>query len=479
MPVWCDDRKVYVNTEDTQSVKICTQDNTQGEYEEYWRIEPPYVKLTTPEMHDAIRQFEVVPALSYWLKNTWHARREPDKEKRKTSSRSGTPRTIAHKTPPGMRSETPREYLSDRYGMSNDRDSDQDFDFEPTIGGGEDDLLAGRYRVVRPLGEGGMGTVYLAEDEKLDGLPMAIKMLPSYLVRNHRAMDKLKHEARIAMGLTHSNIVTLRTFEDTPEGVFLVMDYVKGETLDNLLAQKGTFSEGEVVKLFMPIAEALDYAHSQNVIHRDIKPSNILIAKDGTPRITDFGVACDVNGTAGAADMSGTLSYMSPEQLRGDDPTPRQDIYSLAATMYECICGHPPFRRGHIRHQILNETPRPPIGSDSALEKVIMRCLAKTPEERPGSCRAIVEVIRSKGIARPSPAKVKASSDTFGPLQSAVDTATSSPEGVSLSFTVRANAENGTLLDDAKVSLLYQALSPTPEVVIESATTGWTVTEMR
>jgi formylglycine-generating enzyme required for sulfatase activity/predicted Ser/Thr protein kinase len=298
--------------------------------------------------------------------------------------------------------------------MGNDDGGDRDFDFEPTLQGGEGDdgLLAGRYRIVRPLGEGGMGTVYLAKDEKLDDLLMAVKMLPTYLARNRRAMDSLKREARITMGLSHPNIVTLRNFEEMGDGVFLVMDYVDGQTLDDFLAENEKLPEDKVVELFTPIAEALAYAHSKNVIHRDIKPGNILIATDGTPRLADFGVAREVKDTVtrvtGKADTSGTLSYMSPEQLDGDEPTPQQDIYSLAATVYECLCGHPPFHRGDIHRQIVSKTPSPPTGSESAVETTVMRCLAKKPEERIASCGELVEAIRADVVVPSKSVKDKA-----------------------------------------------------------------------
>jgi serine/threonine protein kinase len=189
-------------------------------------------------------------------------------------------------------------------------------------------VLAGRYKVVRKLGEGGMGTVWLAKDIKLDDRPVAIKMLPAILSSNPRGIRQLKQEAKLAIQLSYPNIVTLRAFEEEDGNAFLVMDYIEGQTLEQLLAEKETLSEDEVIRLFTPIAEALDYAHSQKVVHRDIKPSNILIRKDGTPFITDFGVAREMKDTmtrVTGKSTSGTLPYMSPEQLRGEPPAPAQD----------------------------------------------------------------------------------------------------------------------------------------------------------
>jgi len=263
-------------------------------------------------------------------------------------------------------------------------------------------MLAGRYKIVRKLGEGGMGSVWLAEDQKLDGRKVAIKMLPVVLATNARAIQQLKAEAKMAMPLVHSHIVALRSFEDSDEGAFLVMDYVPGKTLEQILAEKGTLTEEEVLKMFRPIAEALDHAHKQKVIHRDIKPSNILIREDGEPFIMDFGIAREMKDTmtrVTGKNSSGTLPYMSPEQLRGEDPTSAQDIYSLAATIYECLSGHPPFHRGQIEYQIANETPKP-LTSHSPLARAVMTGLAKQANDRPTTSMHILDHERQVPFSR-------------------------------------------------------------------------------
>lgn len=252
-------------------------------------------------------------------------------------------------------------------------------------------VLAGRYQIVRKLGEGGMGSVWLAEDRKLDGRQVAIKMLPVVLATSARAIQQLKAEAKLAMQLSHSNIVTLRSFEDSDEGAFLVMDYVPGKTLEKMLEEKETLTEDEVLKIFRPIAEALDYAHRHKVVHRDVKPSNVMVREDGEPFIMDFGIAREMKDTltrTTGRDSSGSLPWMSPEQLRGEDPAPAQDIYSLAATMYECLAGHPPFYRGDIRYQIPQVAP-PPLTSTSPLATAVMAGLAKEPGQRPMTAGAI------------------------------------------------------------------------------------------
>ena len=156
---------------------------------------------------------------------------------------------------------------------------------DKTIAGGIGTMLAGRYHILRQLGEGGMGSVWLAEDRQLDNRKVAIKMLPSIVVTDKRAYQQLKSEALVSLKLVHPNIVTLRAFEENNGAPFLVMDYIKGQTLSDYLAVKGKLSEAETIKLLKPIAAALDYAHGEKVIHRDIKPSNIIILSDGCPFI--------------------------------------------------------------------------------------------------------------------------------------------------------------------------------------------------
>lgn len=264
-------------------------------------------------------------------------------------------------------------------------------------------LLADRYRIVRKLGEGGMGSVWLAEDMMLDGRHVAIKMLPVIFIANKRAIQQLKAEARVAIQLAHSNIATLRAFEESRQGPFLVMDYIEGRTLESVLSERGPLPEQEVIQIFTPIAQAIDYAHRQNVIHRDIKPSNILIRNDGTPFITDFGIAREITETLTrmtGVGTSGTLPYMSPEQVRGEPPSRSQDIYSLAATLYECLSGHPPFYRGQIEYQIVNMTVEA-LKTDHLLAQRILQALDKAPERRPSTAERLLVGSSSSGEQRP------------------------------------------------------------------------------
>ena len=287
-------------------------------------------------------------------------------------------------------------------------------------GNGEGTLLANRYRVVRQLGQGGMGSVWLAEDTQLDDKPFAVKMLPSILVSNKRAYRQLKDEALVAMKLTHPNIVTLRAFEENNGNPFLVMDYIDGQTLDDYLAEHGGevltqrhrdteaqsgrarspsgppggLPESDVLRILRPVAAALDYAHGEGVVHRDVKPANVMIRKDGHPFILDFGIAREIQETMTRVTgklSSGTLLYMSPEQLMGEQPRPAQDIYSFAAMAYECMKGEPPFSHGQIEFQIMNKRPEVLPGGPRPVAAAIMSGLAKKPEDRPHTCAAVLE----------------------------------------------------------------------------------------
>jgi serine/threonine protein kinase len=279
-----------------------------------------------------------------------------------------------------------------------------DLDLEKTLRADGQIILGGRYRIVRELGRGGMGVVYLAEDTHLENRKVAIKMLPAVLARNKRAIRDLKKEALVAMELVHPQIVQLRAFEQKEEGAFLVMDYIDGETLEDILAEQGPLGRADIARMFIPIAQAIDYAHSKGIVHRDIKPSNIIISKKWTPYITDFGIARvmkDSYTCVTGQETSGTLPYMSPQQLMGDSPIPSMDIYSFGAVLYECLSGHPPFFRGDIREQIKNKQPDELDNVPDHINTVLKKTLSKDSVDRPASaveCMLLFEDKTSKQV---------------------------------------------------------------------------------
>lgn len=282
-------------------------------------------------------------------------------------------------------------------------------DAETQIGLQPGDRLNGRYELVRIIGAGGMGQVWLANDANLDQ-EVALKVLPQALGRDARAVGRLKEEAKANQRLTHENIVRLHNFEiDESRGntAFLVMEYVDGETGDQLLAEhpKG-LPVDLVVAMIRQIARAVDYAHGRKVLHRDIKPHNIMrCRRDRKMKLLDFGIANEaresmtrVTGKA-LGDGSGTLVYMSPQQLLGRDGK-GNDIYSLAATAYELLSGRPPFSgSGDVSLQIREVMPRPLPNVPDHVNAALMAGLAKRTRERPATAGDFARMLEAGSAA--------------------------------------------------------------------------------
>ena len=249
----------------------------------------------------------------------------------------------------------------------------------------EPPMLADRYRVVRRLGEGGMGSVWLAEDTKLDNRKVAVKMLPAVLAGKKAACRLVKQEALTAMKLSHPNIATVRTFEEDAGNPFLVMDYIEGRGLDDILGDQGALPEAVALKLLAPVAAALDYAHGKGVVHRDVKPGNVIVRKDGTPFVLDFGIAREIQETVTrmtGRSPGGTLLYMSPEQLRGEILDCRTDIYSLGVLVHQLLTGRT-VNAPDATVQDMAFRPRPPIeGLPQPLADVIACATAFSPADR-------------------------------------------------------------------------------------------------
>lgn len=261
---------------------------------------------------------------------------------------------------------------------------------------GPENSLSNRYVILSMLGRGGMGAVHLARDTQLDKV-VALKVLPAEIASDVRAIQWMKEEVRIAQDMRHENIAAIHNFEADMEkqSCYIVMEFINGVDLHVLLG----LSEGErlpvssVAYVLRDCSKALDYAHSKRVIHRDIKPKNIMITRDGTVKVTDFGIARRLQETMSKISqtiIAGTPAYMAPEHLMGGKIDARADIYSLGATVYELLNGTPPFHKGKIDIQIL-EKEVPPL--DAALfggneqvaqdvNAVMRKCLAKEPGDR-------------------------------------------------------------------------------------------------
>ncbi len=258
------------------------------------------------------------------------------------------------------------------------------------------------YEVLEKLGEGGMGRVYKARQAELDRV-VALKVLNPE-VSSRQAFERFKREAAVLDRLRHPNIVRLFTMGRVGNRTYFTMDYIDGRSLEELIREAGGPEDRErLVRIVARVARAVHYAHGQGVIHRDLKPSNIIVAEDGTPYITDFGLAREVDaeftltmpGTA-----VGTAAYISPEQAEGDREKvgPRSDVYGLGAMLYEVLTGRPPFEGpgpAVVLKNVCSLPPVPPGVIDptvgEGLEAVCLKCLAKRPEDRYASAEQVGE----------------------------------------------------------------------------------------
>ncbi|MGE5180276.1 MAG: protein kinase domain-containing protein, partial [Bacteroidota bacterium] len=245
------------------------------------------------------------------------------------------------------------------------------------------------YGILRPLGAGGMGEVYLAEDERL-GRRVALKFLPRADSADPERRERLRREARALASLSHPGIAGIFALEEHGDRLFLVMEYIEGETLAQRLAHR-PLPVSEVIDRGRVLAEALAHAHTRGVVHRDVKPSNILITPEGATKLADFGLALHGEDTRLTAEGStaGTADHMSPEQTRGDTVDRRSDLFSLGVVLYEALTGVRPFARPTLEatfHAIRADEPEPPTALRSGipleLERIVMKLMRKDPAER-------------------------------------------------------------------------------------------------
>lgn len=261
------------------------------------------------------------------------------------------------------------------------------------------------YRILEELGRGGMGIVYKAEDTKLKR-EVAIKFLPHSFNVSEKDKEKLKTEAQIAAGLNHTNVATVYAIEEFGDDTFIVMEYVKGKELKDLIKEypKKKIQLSEIIDYAIQITEGINAAHKKGIIHRDIKSSNIMLSDDGRIRVMDFGLAqfqsdplITKNGST-----PGTTAYMSPEQLRGEEVDFRSDIWSLGIVLFEMLTGQLPFQGNFdqaIIYSILHEKPKslrkinPEIPEE--LEQIILQCLEKDRKKRVQSAEELLSQLKA------------------------------------------------------------------------------------
>src|SRR4051812_9500097 len=254
-------------------------------------------------------------------------------------------------------------------------------------------LLAGRYRIVDRRGQGGMGEVYRADDLKL-GQPVALKFLPATLEADAVRLAQFHSEVRLARQVAHKNVCRMYDVGEVEGLPFLTMEYVDGEDLSSLLRRIGRLPEDKALDLARQMCAGLAAAHERGILHRDLKPANVMIDGEGQVRITDFGLAA-VAGAAGQS-RAGTPAYMAPELLAGKDASVASDIYALGLVFYELFTGRRAFVASSIADLIRQQsdsqvtTPRSLVKDlDPAIEKTILRTLAREPELRPASALAV------------------------------------------------------------------------------------------
>ena len=280
----------------------------------------------------------------------------------------------------------------------------------------------GTYRLISKLGAGGMGEVWKAEDTRL-GRTVAIKILPPAIATDANAIARMKREARVAAQLYHPNIATIHAFEEAGDRLFIVMEFVDGEPLTQLI-RRGPIPEADVCRIGRSIADALAEAHEKGIVHRDIKPDNIIV-NGPRVKVLDFGIAKQVEPeNVGANDPTtvltqqgmiiGTVFYMSPEQALGKPLDPRTDLFSLGVVLYEAATGRRPFigdsATDTITRIVRDEAPLP-SGVSRGLAAIISRCLRKNREERYASARELAGALEGQLAVSPTAPYTRRSSE--------------------------------------------------------------------
>jgi len=270
--------------------------------------------------------------------------------------------------------------------------------------------ILGGYEIVQEIGQGGMATVYRAHQLSMNR-DVAIKVLPPHFVRQTASLERFKQEANIVSRLEHRAIVPVHDYGEYEGIPYIVMRYMDGGSVDELLT-KGPISPEITVQILEQIAPALDYAHREGVLHRDLKPSNILLDSNGDAYITDFGIAriLGSNNKLTTSGVVGTPSYMSPEQAQGHDLDGRSDIYALGVVLYEMLAGVRPFE-GETPYNIavkhVTEPPPSPCGINPklsrAIEQVLLKALAKSRDARYATAVDLAHALKTATLQNNTP----------------------------------------------------------------------------
>jgi serine/threonine-protein kinase len=280
----------------------------------------------------------------------------------------------------------------------------------------EGTLLNNRYQLLEQLGSGGMAEVFRARDLMLDR-NVAIKILRRDFSGNENFQNNFKQEARAAANLSHPNIVTVHDFGFADEMLYIVMEYIPGKDLKQLIRERGRFPVEDAIPLIFQACAGIGYAHRAGLVHCDVKPHNMLVSSDGRLKVTDFGIARALS-TIMPGEKSdvvwGSPLYFAPEQAKGDAPSPASDVYSLGVVLYELLSGTPPFTAGSADELArLHISGRPiPIREylpdiPTALEEIIMKVLSKEPAARYRTADQLGRVLKTFGTQRDAPLPTK------------------------------------------------------------------------
>ena len=249
-----------------------------------------------------------------------------------------------------------------------------------------------RYAVEKRLGQGGMATVDLAEDTEL-GRRVAVKRLFASLAGDYVFQQRFFREAKLAASLSHPNLVTVFDVGEEDGLPYIVMEYVDGETLAELMRREGPLPPDRAVDLLLQVCAGLEHAHAAGLVHRDIKPQNLLVRRDGVAKIADFGIARTLQSTqlTQVGTVLGTAAYLAPEQAVGEQVTSAADIYSVGAVGYELLTGRTPYEFETLADLTLKQQEPPPPIPDVPphVDAAIRRCLAFDPAGRPSSAAAL------------------------------------------------------------------------------------------
>ena len=271
--------------------------------------------------------------------------------------------------------------------------------------------IVGNYKIISSLGEGGVGRVYHGIDTMLDR-EVAIKVLRPELASQTSVVERFRSEAVTLAKLNHPNIATLYSLFRHGAELYMVLEFVRGETLEHVLQRRGALPAEEAIPIFCQALDGINYAHELGIVHRDVKPGNMMLTEKGTLKVLDFGIARLLGSSrmTRVGNIIGTLEYMSPEQVRGQESDARSDIYALGIMLYEILTGRLPFESENeflLMKAQTEEMPAPPRAINPnipvAVEAAVLRAMAKNPDERFQTAGEFMEVLLDAGFSLTTP----------------------------------------------------------------------------